>query len=423
MPPDDDHPQRKRRRSLPARDDIEEQPSAKRRRADFDNYPPEFWDALSKITLTRRALKEFDRRTAVKKSAPEVAVGKRSTRLLRSDTKKLLHFAKNGGPNLNHLRGFSAHLQPVANMSKPSSRKGKRTRDSGLPSSDGTKTSGTTDPYNSQFQQMLIERRVYPDGYEDSDGNIQEPANINSLRELLPISRSSLSPSRFTDEAFKDFQRANRKARSEAKAMSSVVPIITGAKDNRLQTEENIQFNNLEKFAPGLKVAQPDKYYGARPEQVDERIRRDLGQYIVPSTSTSLPVAPNFFFEGKSAGGRPDVAQRQVMQDNAYGARAMFQLQNYGKETPAYDGNAYIIGSSYSDGQLKLYSTHPRQSATGDTEYHMTQLRAYAMTDTADSFREAAAAYRNARDFAQKQRDRLIAQANATQGGCLFRDG
>ncbi|KAM3421630.1 hypothetical protein BST61_g2016 [Cercospora zeina] len=81
MPPDDDHPQRKRRRSLSACDDIDEQPSAKRRRAGFDNYPPEFWDALSKITLTRRALKEFDRRTAVEKSAPEV-VGKRTEALI-----------------------------------------------------------------------------------------------------------------------------------------------------------------------------------------------------------------------------------------------------------------------------------------------------------------------------------------------------
>ncbi|KAM3424142.1 hypothetical protein BST61_g11313 [Cercospora zeina] len=247
MPPDDDHPQRKRRRSLSTCDDIEEQPS--------DNYPPEFWDALSKITLTRRALKELDRRTAVEKTAPEVAVGKRSTRLLRSDTKKLLRFAQNGGPSLNHLRGYSAHLRPAADMSKSSSRKGKRTRDSGLPSSDSTKTSGTT-----------------------------------------------------------------------------------------------------EKFALGLKVAQPDKYYGARPEQVDERIRRDLGQQ-----------------------------------------------ERWG---PA--GRSAATGT----GTLQMYSTHPRQSTTGDTEYHMTQLDTYGMTGNIETFRRGAAAYRNARDFAQEQRDRLITQAN-----------
>lgn len=121
----DDHPQRKRRRSLSsACDDIEEQPSAKRRKKagivddnNNNNYPPEFWDALSKITLTRRALKEFDRRTAVEKSAVEksapellaaAAVEERSTRrLLRSDTMKLRRFAQNGGPNLNSLRGVS----------------------------------------------------------------------------------------------------------------------------------------------------------------------------------------------------------------------------------------------------------------------------------------------------------------------------
>ncbi|KAM3417079.1 hypothetical protein BST61_g8655 [Cercospora zeina] len=396
MPPIEDDYQRKRRRNHFAREDIEEQPIAKRTRTGFHDYPSHFWDALSKITLTRRALKELDRRTAV-------------------DTKRLLHFAKNGGPSLDHLRGY-AHRSPqsVANMSESSSRKSKRTRDSGLLSSEGTKTSGTTGPYNSQFQQMLTDRGVFPDGYRGIDGvKLPKPNNFDELRQMLPRARPSLSPSAFSDGAFEEFQDMNRMAKSESKAMSSVIPIITGAKDLSCETQENTLFNNAEKFAPGLKMAQPDKYYGTRPEQVDERVRRDLSRYIVPSTSSSLPVAPNFFFEGKSAGGRPDVAQRQVMHDNAYGARAMFQLQNYGKEMPAYDGIAYTIGSSYSDGQLKLYSTHPRQSTTGATEYQMTQLGAYAMTHTTDSFRQGAAAYRNARDFAKEQRDQLISNANA----------
>lgn len=33
-------------------------------------YPPEFYDRLSKISLTRRALKELDRRTRVRRSHP-----------------------------------------------------------------------------------------------------------------------------------------------------------------------------------------------------------------------------------------------------------------------------------------------------------------------------------------------------------------
>ncbi|PIA97579.1 hypothetical protein CB0940_05389 [Cercospora beticola] len=123
-------------------------------------------------------------------------------------------------------------------------------------SSEGTKISGTTGPYNSQFQQMLADRGVFPDGYRGLDGSRPpKPTKLDELRHVLPRTRSSLSLSAFSEGAFEEFQETNRRAKSEAKVMSSVVPIITGAKDNRLETEGKIQFNNLEKFAPGLKVA------------------------------------------------------------------------------------------------------------------------------------------------------------------------
>lgn len=301
-------------------------------------------------------------------------------------------------------------------MSQSSSRTGKRSHDSGLPSSDCTNKTSTTGAYDPQFEQMLIDTGVYPDGYEGSDGEVYEPANIDTLRQLLPVSRNSLSPSKFPNEAFKEFQRINRRAKSEAKAMATVIPIIAGARDNQCSTEDNTLCNNLEKFEPNLRMLQPDKYYGTHPERIDLRVRADLGKYIVPSTDTTRPAAPNYFLEGKSAAGRPDVAQRQIMHDNAYGARAMFQLQNYGRETPTYDGNAYTIGSTYhpGTGTLQMYATHPRQAASGGTEYHMTQLDGYQMTGNIDTFRKGAAAYRNSREFAQEQRDRLIAAANAT---------
>lgn len=41
MPPDDDCTQRQPQRTHPAREDLEEQPSAKRRRAGSHEYPPE----------------------------------------------------------------------------------------------------------------------------------------------------------------------------------------------------------------------------------------------------------------------------------------------------------------------------------------------------------------------------------------------
>ena len=57
---------------------------------------------------------------------------------------------------------------------------------------------------------------------------------------------------------------------------------------------------------------------------------------------------------------------------------------------------------------------HPSQptSCEGRPECHMTQLRSFAMTDTAETFRQGATAYRNARDWAKEQRDEMIKRAN-----------
>lgn len=67
------------------------------------NFSPAFWDHLSKVWLTPRALRELDRRNSTQRppttpTAPDVA----STDLAR--------FARHGGPDLRHLRGVRASL-------------------------------------------------------------------------------------------------------------------------------------------------------------------------------------------------------------------------------------------------------------------------------------------------------------------------
>jgi hypothetical protein len=93
----------------------------------------------------------------------------------------------------------------------------------------------------------------------------------------------------------------------------------------------------------------------------------------------------------------------------------MHSLQNYGEEEPSYDGNAYTFSSTYHAGQLKLYDHHVTAPTTpgGRLEYHMTQLDSYAMTGKREKFIEGATAFRNARDLAQRNRDRFIQTANA----------
>lgn len=197
--------------------------------------------------------------------------------------------------------------------------------------------------------------------------------------------------------------------------MSRAVPTIAGTRDHLHASEEDKLFTKLDKFDERLTTPKPDLYYGARPSQIDQRVRTDLGRYIVPSSDTTLPAAPNFFLEAKSRSGRQDVVYRQAMYDGAVGARAMSELQHYGKPTMEYDGNAYSGAATYhpTSGFLQLYSTHPRQSSSGRTEYYSTELGAHAMKSDVESFRRGATAYRNYRDYSREQRDQFIANANS----------
>ena len=73
----------------------------------------------------------------------------------------------------------------------------------------------------------------------------------------------------------------------------------------------------------------------------------------------------------------------------------------------------------------KLLPIQP-SSPGGRPEYCMSQLRSFAMTDTAETFRQGVTAYRNARDWTKEQRDEAIKQANERvvdiQSGTLVAD-
>jgi hypothetical protein len=112
------------------------------------------------------------------------------------------------------------------------------------------------------------------------------------------------------------------------------------------------------------------------------------------------------------------VAGRQALYNGALGERGIRSLQTYGQDGPIYDNNAHTISSVYSDGQLKIFTTHvarPNGSSTRSDypEYSMHQLGSFAMTHNADTFREGATWFRNARDLAREYRDDAIGHANA----------
>ena len=79
-------------------------PPPKRIKTAKSNFPPKFWDNLSKVSATPRALRELDRR--------------KNARLVRKPPAPAVHptdlerFARRGGPDLRHLRGVSRPDRP-----------------------------------------------------------------------------------------------------------------------------------------------------------------------------------------------------------------------------------------------------------------------------------------------------------------------
>jgi len=94
--------------------DSAQPPTTKRRKLELENQerhrtPSWFWDNLSRLWLTPRALREFDRRTV----QPTAPVPPDRTGEEDIDLAQLKRFARHGGPSLGHLRGVSL-IQPFS---------------------------------------------------------------------------------------------------------------------------------------------------------------------------------------------------------------------------------------------------------------------------------------------------------------------
>ncbi|KAL2255946.1 hypothetical protein VTK26DRAFT_2446 [Humicola hyalothermophila] len=87
-----------RRRRGPRRAPSGQEDQVGRQTSRAANFPPEFWDNLSKVWLTRRTLRELDRRNSTRPALGPAAPAVYTTDLAR--------FARHGGPDLRHLRGY-----------------------------------------------------------------------------------------------------------------------------------------------------------------------------------------------------------------------------------------------------------------------------------------------------------------------------
>jgi hypothetical protein len=117
----EDLPSKKRRRdtleSLP-KDSPEDSPSPKRKKrtSEAETYrwhrTPGYWNRLSKVHLTRGALREFDRRTL--KAEQPALTPQSSINTSGPGTKSVKRLSRHGGPDLTHIRGVSFVRVPLS---------------------------------------------------------------------------------------------------------------------------------------------------------------------------------------------------------------------------------------------------------------------------------------------------------------------
>lgn len=282
-------------------------------------------------------------------------------------------------------------------------------------SSSTSKTSDTessgrrSSAYDADFEQHLVDHGIYMNNRKS------KPSNINEIRQRLAQPRPSLSPSRFSEGAFEEFQQKNEDVIDEGEVIRDVLPMLYGNSD--IPSKQNLLFTRLESITNKTTVdAKPDFYDGARLESIDTQVREDLRPYIIPTAHRTAPVAPNFFIEAKAPKGGADMVKRQITHDLSLGARGMHKLQSYGAGDPVHDNNAYTMGAIYhaGSGTLLMYAAHPTPSSgPGDsTEYHMTQIDSWGLSGNPNTYRQGAAALRNGRDMAMEYRDQFISAAN-----------
>ncbi|EFR02618.1 hypothetical protein MGYG_05616 [Nannizzia gypsea CBS 118893] len=440
-----------RKRREREEEDLDRDHSSKRRKGADPVTSTAYWDNLSKVWLTKDALEELDRRNKASGNVKNLQYfhhhrhrhrsRRPLTRQLQARLKcrgqtlvpdplvnckpeiqrEIKRLSRKGGPDLSDLRNFpNPGIPYYQSMGANNSRRQKRRAgdppdDSNTSSNKITRTTSST-AYNRNFEQKLIDYGVYPPEYrEPGCPRPAKPDNWRELNERLVQPRASLSPSKFSEQEFEEFREADINAAKEKTIVRSAFPRIEGRIDDSRSVGGDYLFGNLAPLTDGtLAKAKPDHFFGAHPKKLDEEIREELNDYIIPSTQTSLPMLPNFFLETKGPDGSSAVVTKQACYHGALGARGMHRLQSYRQDKPVYDNKAYTITSTYQSSQLKLYTTHltgPRED-DGPLEYIMTPLRSFAMTDNPETFRQGATVYRNARDWAKEQRDDMIKCAN-----------
>lgn len=408
-----------------------------------------FWNNLTHIPVVKSALAELNRRNNdIGILHPPTPGAEAAVDLLR--------FARQGGPDLSNLRGFTGMPPKTGRQTsrgrgaiqKPQSQGRAGAGGSRSGSRSTSQTSKNSSPYDRAFKQHLINHKVWPIGHYLQSGD--EPPGPNNLQDIISVldsgGRASLEPEEFNEEAFRQFRKAYTIAAAEEQ-QSRTLDTIEGATLalSSLHTKRGpIKLANLLPLLPNnLVPGNPDRVYGARPETLTRSVREDLEHLILPTTAQNI-VCPNFIVHIKGPAGDLEVAKLQAVYDGSLAARGMDALWAYGSdedEDGGVDGEAHdrspaaiarTITCTFADGVLRMYAVHSRRrhdrrlskasvlqlaqqthSWSRGVEYTTTQLgSSWPMLDNLQAFRVGAAAFRNGLEWARSQRDEAISRAN-----------
>ena len=261
-----------------------------------------------------------------------------------------------------------------------------------------------TGPYDDNYQITLNDYGINrPNLYP-------RPSNWDHIDTFMKKPRTSPAPGTSSEHDWLEYRKQLQLALNEAAVEHLIYPLIDGTTDYAHAFNQVCTNWEMISEGPVFKNAQPDHYDGHALTPETALLRQHLNKYIVPANKG--PFLPNFFCEDKGPKGRLDVAMCQATYDGALGARGMYAARSYCKGD-ALDMKAYTFSAIMVSGALELYAHFvSRLDPQGTSlQYHMCELRAYNLKNSATTFNEAVAAYRNLKDLANLYRMEVATEA------------
>ncbi|GLA63044.1 hypothetical protein AtubIFM54640_004181 [Aspergillus tubingensis] len=422
-------------------------------------FSQKYWDEHPRIHLTYSALMEFRHR----EGKIRWGNGRDETPPLKTDCKSVEDFARRGGPDLTHLCDYQ--------------HRNNRNREFDVP-----KLSMPA------IYDMNLEGYLNHNGVEKRLGREREPFNIGDIRRIMMQNRSDLDnfgpgAARGIGNMCRQYKtNSNVLPGIYLNLFGARYDSTTRHTDGPLEgtiIALKKHFYNMDPIVPHMTSARPDLVDGADPKalvgQVKEESsgsepvwsgKRGIGQgkdkvtgkgkgvdkstdqkgdqptihtelegYITPyhllegakedKEDPDKMILPNFFLYNICKHDDRLAGERAALHSGALGARALFELEHYGKDYIEFSGKAHTFVAVLATTHMTIYAIHaiPPQEEGRKMDFQITAIKAFKLSDRNLGQDELVAvvkngvtALRNLREEAHRHRQRLIRKANGDDG-------